>query len=196
VIRLIANRLPGIAVCCRAFGVRRLNVFASAARGDFDPRASDIDLIVLFDDPWSDPLRQYVSLTGALESLLGYRVSLVFEAGRSNPWLWAEIDRCREVIYDADPGVAVPVTISRPGLAPPRGDPTPVRLFEVHRAAEDALQTLLERPTDGTREAVVWGALLWSVLRVDRSLGGSSGTTTARPKSCARLMPSSTGRPG
>jgi uncharacterized protein len=34
---------------CRRFHVRRLDVFGSAARGDFDPEHSDVDFIVEFD---------------------------------------------------------------------------------------------------------------------------------------------------
>jgi uncharacterized protein len=34
---------------CRRFRVRRLDLFGSAARGDFDPIHSDIDFLVEFD---------------------------------------------------------------------------------------------------------------------------------------------------
>ena len=34
---------------CRRFHVRRLDLFGSAARGDFDPVRSDIDFLVEFD---------------------------------------------------------------------------------------------------------------------------------------------------
>ena len=34
---------------CRRFQVQRLDLFGSAARGDFDPEHSDIDFIVEFD---------------------------------------------------------------------------------------------------------------------------------------------------
>ena len=33
---------------CRRFHVRRLEVFGSAARGDFDPARSDLDFLVEF----------------------------------------------------------------------------------------------------------------------------------------------------
>ena len=35
---------------CRRFGVRRLEVFGSAARDDFDPAKSDFDFIISFAD--------------------------------------------------------------------------------------------------------------------------------------------------
>ncbi|HZZ63539.1 MAG TPA: nucleotidyltransferase domain-containing protein [Roseiarcus sp.] len=44
---LIAERRSEIADICRRFGVRRLAVFGSAARGrDFDPARSDLDFLV------------------------------------------------------------------------------------------------------------------------------------------------------
>jgi predicted nucleotidyltransferase len=41
------SRLPAV---CRRYGVRRLEIFGSAARQDLDPRASDLDLLVEFND--------------------------------------------------------------------------------------------------------------------------------------------------
>ena len=46
---LIAEHRAEIAALCRRFGVRRLAVFGSAARGaDFDPARSDVDFLVEF----------------------------------------------------------------------------------------------------------------------------------------------------
>ena len=45
---LIAERRSEIAALCRRFHVRRLDMFGSAARGDFDPARSDIDFLVEF----------------------------------------------------------------------------------------------------------------------------------------------------
>ena len=43
----IKNAVP---TACREFGVRRLDVFGSLARGEGTP-SSDVDLLVEFDDP-------------------------------------------------------------------------------------------------------------------------------------------------
>ena len=49
---LIAERRSQIADICRRFGVRRLAVFGSAARGqDFDPGRSDVDFLVALSRP-------------------------------------------------------------------------------------------------------------------------------------------------
>jgi hypothetical protein len=58
----------------RAFGVRRLGIFGSYARGDQE-RASDIDFLVEFDDA---TLQNYLNLKDFLEGLFQCPVDLVF----------------------------------------------------------------------------------------------------------------------
>lgn len=88
---------------CRRFGVTRLEVFGSAARGDdFDPARSDADFLVEF-NPGSDlsPLGQFFGLARALENLLGRPVDLVEPGAVRNPFVLADINRAREVVYAA-----------------------------------------------------------------------------------------------
>ena len=73
---IVSDRLFDIAETCRRFGVRRLSVFGSAARGvDFDVDRSDADLLVEF-GTWSvhDP---YPGLKDELEQVLGRKVDLL-----------------------------------------------------------------------------------------------------------------------
>jgi hypothetical protein len=75
---LIDQRRAEIAMLCRRYGVRRLEVFGSAARGaDFDPVTSDADFLVDF-EPGRDlsPLEQFFGLADALQRLLGRPVDL------------------------------------------------------------------------------------------------------------------------
>jgi uncharacterized protein len=75
----IAKKRDALAALCRHYGVKRLEVFGSAARGvDFDPMRSDFDFLVEFEQR-SDlpPLKQFFGLAEALEQLLGRRVDLV-----------------------------------------------------------------------------------------------------------------------
>ena len=73
----IAEKRQAVAALCRRFGVRRLEVFGSAARGaDFDPRRSDADFLVSFVPPVKD-LSQFLDFKEALEALLGRTVDLV-----------------------------------------------------------------------------------------------------------------------
>jgi uncharacterized protein len=56
---------------CRRFHVRRLDLFGSAARGDFDPEHSDIDFLVAFDrSAPQHPFDAYFGFKEALEELL------------------------------------------------------------------------------------------------------------------------------
>ncbi len=62
---------------CRRFGVRRLEVFGSAAReANFDPARSDVDFLVEF-AAQDDDLTRFLDFKEALEALLARRVDLV-----------------------------------------------------------------------------------------------------------------------
>jgi predicted nucleotidyltransferase len=88
---------------CRRFHVRRLDLFGSAARGDFDPERSDVDLLVEFDrdNPEALSLKTYFDFKQALESLLGRPVDLVEPRALRNPYLKASIDASREPVFAA-----------------------------------------------------------------------------------------------
>ncbi len=58
----------------RGFGVRRLGIFGSYARGE-QKQGSDMDFLVEFDDA---TLRNYMNLKDYLERLFGCSVDLVF----------------------------------------------------------------------------------------------------------------------
>jgi uncharacterized protein len=77
--RSIAAKRDRLEALCRRYGVARLAVFGSAARGaDFDPDLSDADLLVEFrSDSGLRPLQQYFGLATALEELLGRPVDLI-----------------------------------------------------------------------------------------------------------------------
>lgn len=100
---LIAERRAEIAALCQRFGVRRLDVFGSAARGsDFDPSRSDLDFVVEFEpqEPASN-YRSYFGLKEALEQLLGRPVDLVTESTIRNPYLRASVEQGRKLLYAA-----------------------------------------------------------------------------------------------
>ena len=101
---LIAERRSDIAALCRRFGVRRLVVFGSAARGaDFDPARSDLDFLVEFDrgDPDALSLKTFFGLEESLEALFGRSVDLVELGAMRNPYLKASIERSREPVFEA-----------------------------------------------------------------------------------------------
>jgi uncharacterized protein len=87
---------------CRHYHVRRLELFGSAARGDFDPSHSDLDFLVEFapDHPLGG-LEAYFGLKEALETLFARPVDLIAEGAVRNPYLRQSIDASRETIYAA-----------------------------------------------------------------------------------------------
>ena len=97
----ISDKKDELAELCRRYGVARLEVFGSAARGtDFDPQSSDADFLVEFRfDDGRAPLRQYLDFAEALRHTLGRPVDLVESGAVRNPYLRAAIDRSRELVY-------------------------------------------------------------------------------------------------
>ena len=76
----IEAKRDALAALRRRHGVGRLDVFGSALRGDdFDPRRSEADFLVTFDDaaPLADDLGRYLDLAEDLERLMGRPVDLV-----------------------------------------------------------------------------------------------------------------------
>ena len=88
---------------CRRFHVRRLDLFGSAARGDFDRSRSDLDFLVEFDreHPQALSLKAYFGFKEALEQLLRHPVDLVEPSAIRNPYLKASIERSREPVFGA-----------------------------------------------------------------------------------------------
>ena len=88
---------------CRRYGVARLEVFGSPARGeDFDPARSDVDFLVAFADAATDaPLAQVFGLARELEAVLGRPVDLVEAGAVRNPYLRAGIERSRRLVHAA-----------------------------------------------------------------------------------------------
>ena len=88
---------------CRRFHVRRLDLFGSAARGDFNPERSDIDFLVEFDRGHPDALslKAYFGFKQQLEALLGRPVDLVEPGAMRNPYLKASIEASREPVFAA-----------------------------------------------------------------------------------------------
>ena len=87
---------------CRSRGVRRLELFGSAARADFDDAESDLDFLVdLGDNPAVSPLDAYFGLKDELETLFNRPVDLVSDGSIRNPFVLASIQRDRRLLYPA-----------------------------------------------------------------------------------------------
>ena len=98
---LIADKQNEVAALCRRYSVRRLELFGSAVRDDFDPGRSDVDLLVEFERNGSvRALDAYMGLKEGLEALFGRPVDLVEAGAVRNPYLKESIE-CRELLYAA-----------------------------------------------------------------------------------------------
>jgi len=99
---LLALRRERLIALCKEHRVRRLEVFGSAARSDFDPESSDFDLLVEFEDmPFSERADAYLGFLVDVQVLLGGRVDLLEPAAVRNPYLRRGIDESRELLYAA-----------------------------------------------------------------------------------------------
>jgi len=99
---VVETRRAELADVCRRHGVRRLELFGSAARGDFDEGKSDLDFLVeLAGNAQSSPLDEYFDLKDALEALFNRPVDLLSGKSVRNPYIRASIDKDRITVYPA-----------------------------------------------------------------------------------------------
>ncbi len=87
---------------CRRFGVTRLDVFGSAATGEFDVTTSDVDFLVEIEPPaGTSRFDAYFGLKEAMEALLGRPVDLVAPSALANPYFAEAVARTCEPLYAA-----------------------------------------------------------------------------------------------
>ena len=96
---LLTEKLEPLRELCERFGVERLELFGSAARGEFDPTSSDLDFIVHMKGR-RDPgyARRFCDFADALEALYGRRVDLLTELMIKNPYFKAEVNKDRRLM--------------------------------------------------------------------------------------------------
>jgi len=95
------NRPALTELCCR-FGVRRLDLFGSAATGHFDPARSDLDFLVEFETPPAGGLGSpYFGLLEALETLFQRKIDLLTERSLENPYRRRRIEAEKRTLYRA-----------------------------------------------------------------------------------------------
>lgn len=99
-IALISDNLEAIRDLCRQYGIRRLDVFGSAATGAFNPETSDLDFIVDLGEYTPGTADRFFDLMADLEDLLGYPVQIVTEPSITNPYFRQAVDVQRNRIYE------------------------------------------------------------------------------------------------
>lgn len=100
---LIQQNQTAIADLCRRYRVKRLDVFGSAARvADFNLEHCDADFLVEFAESSQSPsLQEFFALRQELEQIIGRHVDLAELAALQNPYLLANIEQSRELVYAA-----------------------------------------------------------------------------------------------
>jgi uncharacterized protein len=98
---LIENNREAITGLCLVHGVRRLEVFGSILRGDFDEDESDVDILVEFDPAVAASFQNFLDLKESLEALFHRPVDLLELRAIRNRRLRHYIEQSRSSIYDA-----------------------------------------------------------------------------------------------
>ncbi|HKM68847.1 MAG TPA: nucleotidyltransferase domain-containing protein [Pseudomonadota bacterium] len=97
---IFERNLPAITELCRRFGVRRLDLFGSAATGRFDLRRSDLDFLVEFEEmPPGSYAKACFGLRQSLERLFGRPIDLLTEPALANPYLRRQIESEKRTLY-------------------------------------------------------------------------------------------------
>jgi len=96
---LLQAKLQPLRELCERYGVEKLELFGSAARGEFDPAHSDLDFIVQMKGR-REPgyARRFCDFADALEALYGRPVDLLTELMIKNPYFKAAIAQERTVL--------------------------------------------------------------------------------------------------
>jgi len=107
-IDVVTTHLAEIAALCRQYGVRRLDLFGSAATGDFNTETSDLDFVATFADTHApNYAERYLDLADALEALFGHPVDMVIARSIRNPRFRKAVDATRQPVYDDQDAPAV-----------------------------------------------------------------------------------------
>jgi predicted nucleotidyltransferase len=99
---VIDQQLEAVQQLCRRHYVARLELFGSAANGNFDSTESDLDFLVEFEplSP-SDRADAYFGLLATLQDLFGREIDLVEVEAVTNPYFLQSLAATRKVLYAA-----------------------------------------------------------------------------------------------
>jgi predicted nucleotidyltransferase len=96
----IEDRRVELEDLCRRHHVRRLELFGSAAQGDYRPATSDLDFLVEFEPrPVGGYADAYFGLLESLEALFGQPVDLVVGSAIKNPYFRASVEKTKALLY-------------------------------------------------------------------------------------------------
>jgi len=100
--RFILDKQGDISAMCQRTHARRLDLFGSATRDDFNPGSSDLDFLVTFEPlPPADYSDAFFALKEGLEALFHRPVDLLTERTLCNPFLIRRVQAGRVAVYGA-----------------------------------------------------------------------------------------------
>ena len=100
--QLLDSNKAAIETLCRKYAVRRLRLFGSALRDDWDPESSDLDFLAEF-GPLADTnaFDRYMGFILDMEALLGRKVDVVDWNAAKNPFFKRHAERSAKELYAA-----------------------------------------------------------------------------------------------
>jgi predicted nucleotidyltransferase len=100
---IVTDKIPQLVELCKKYRVVRMYLFGSAARDDFDPETSDFDFLVSFDEGLDvlERGQNFLDLMLELDELFGHEVDLLTEKQLTKPRLIENINRDKQLIYEA-----------------------------------------------------------------------------------------------
>ena len=97
---MLQAKLEPLRQLCERYGVVKLELFGSAAKGMFDPKSSDIDLIAEFNNRrQAGYAARFLAFADGAEELFGRPVDLLTEAMIKNPYFKRDLDETRILLY-------------------------------------------------------------------------------------------------
>lgn len=101
-VAIISGKIGELWALCEQFGVAKLELFGSAATGEFDEAKSDLDFLVEFQCLESiNAFDQFFGFQIALEELYGCSIDLVDPTAMRNPYFIESVNQSRELVYVA-----------------------------------------------------------------------------------------------
>jgi len=101
---IVRNRLgvepEQIAEFCRKWQIKELSLFGSALTDEFR-EDSDVDLLVVFEDPVEWTLWDFIDMNDELAAMFGRSVDLLTKRSLKNPFRRHSILTSRRVVYAA-----------------------------------------------------------------------------------------------
>jgi uncharacterized protein len=100
--RILEQNTDMLVELCKKYHVASLDVFGSAATGDFNDQTSDLDFLVEFDSTVkANRFDTFFSLLDELKTLFKRPVDLVEPGGMKNPYFIESVNQTRRRIYAA-----------------------------------------------------------------------------------------------